>query len=119
MDASLRNRLESFVKPLYQDLDGISRFDEVERIGAIARHLFEAGNAQEELELELLILFHRLGGWLGRLGNASRVVLASGGALPDEAIHRLIASLDRLERPESGPERAVAAAIAIEGGGIR
>lgn len=119
MDPSLRTRLESFVKPLYQDLDGVSRLDEVERIGAIARHLFEAGSSEESLDLELLILFHRLGGWLGRLGNASRVSLASGGMLKEESIHRLISSLERLERPESRPERAVASAIAIEEGGIR
>lgn len=118
MDPALRARLEMFVKPLYQDLDGISRFDEVERIGSLARALREPGDSEDGLHFELLILFHRLGGWLSRMGNASRVVLGSGGLLSDESVRRLQGSLERLDAPETDAERAVAAAIAIDSAGL-
>jgi hypothetical protein len=40
MDRDLQRRLLSFVRPLYQDLDGVSRLDDVERIGRIARAIY-------------------------------------------------------------------------------
>lgn len=119
MDPALRERLELFVKPLYQDLDGVSRFDDVSRIGRLARAQYKPVEDEERLHFELLILFHRLGGWLARLGNASRVVFASGGMLSEPAVRRLQRSLERLDAPESGMERAVAAAIAVDSAGVR
>lgn len=108
-----------FVKPLYQDLDGVSRFDDVSRIGRLARALYEPVGDEERAHFELLILFHRLGGWLSRLGNASRVVFGSGGMLSEEHVRRLQRSLERLEAPESEVERAVAAAIAVDCAGVQ
>ena len=39
MDRDLRLSLETFLRPFYQDLDGASRFDDVERIARIARNV--------------------------------------------------------------------------------
>ena len=100
MDATLRERLQSFLRPHYQDLDGASRSDDAERIGAIARRLTAPSR-----ELELLILFHPLGSWLEKLGNLSRVLLAVGGVNENE-LRRTAASIRRLDAPESEAERA-------------
>ena len=103
--------LESFLKPLYQDLDGISRFDDVERIGAVARRL-----AAPTRELELLILFHALPGWLDKVGNLSRTLLACD--VTEGELRQTAASLKRLDRPETDAERVVASAIAIDNAGV-
>src|SRR5438445_124850 len=68
---SVIGSLETFLLPLYQDLDGVSRAEEVERIGQIARAL-----APPSRDLELLIHFHLLGRWLEKVGNLSRTILA-------------------------------------------
>jgi hypothetical protein len=105
--------LIAFLRPLYQDLDGLSRLDGVERVGAIARRLAPASR-----ELELLVLFHPLGNWLGRVGNISRIVLAVDGA-SEEELRRTAASIKRLDAPVTEAERAVAAAVLIDGAGVR
>src|SRR5689334_822676 len=106
--------LESFVRPLYQDLDGVSRFDAVERVADIARRLYPAPNDDR---FELLLLFHGLGRWLEKMGNASRTTLATG--VPEEMLRETAASIARLEEPVSDAERAVAAAILIDNAGAR
>lgn len=118
MERELRQRIETFLRPLYQDLDGVSRFDEVERIAAIARRLYTPA-PNEERDFELLLLFHRLGRWLEKVGNLSRVTLATG--VDENELRRTAASIRRIadEMPRSGPERAVAAAILIDGAGVR
>lgn len=113
MDDDLRGRLESFLRPLYQDLDGVSRFDEVERIAAIARRI-HAGAGRD---FELLLLFHGLGKWLDKVGNLTRTVLAVGG-LEESELRRTAASIRRLKHPESDAERAVAAAMLIDQSGV-
>jgi hypothetical protein len=114
LDRELRQRLESFLRPLYQDLDGISRVEDVERIAAIARRLYPA----PDRSFELLLLFHRLGRWLDKVGNLSRTVLAVGG-LSEVELRRTAASIARLDDPESEAERAVAAAVMIDSAGVR
>lgn len=114
LDRDLRQRLESFLRPLYQDVDGVSRFDEVERIAAIARRL----HPSEERSFELLLLFHRLGRWLDKVGNLSRTVLAVGG-LSEAELRRTAASIGRLREPVTEEERAVAAAVMIDSAGVR
>jgi len=114
MDPDVRKRLETFLLPLYQDLDGVSRFADVERVGRIARRLYAS---EGDDAFELLLLFHGLGKWLERVGNASRTVLAVGG-IAEADLWRAAASIRRLDKPETPAERAVAGAILIDQAGV-
>ena len=105
--------LRAFLAPLYQDLDGVSRFEEIDRISAIARRLYVPDDARA---FELLLLFHGLGKWLEKVGNRSRTALATG--IGESELHALSASIRRLEEPESDAERAVAAAVLIDAAGV-
>ena len=116
MNDDLRERLEAFLKPLYQDLDGVSRFDEVERIGRIARRLYP--HPEDARAFELLLLFHRLGKWLDKVGNLSRTLLAVHG-LTERELHQTAVSIRRLDEPVTEAERAVAAAALIDNAGVR
>jgi len=106
--------LESFLRPLYQDLDGASRFDDVERVAAIARRLYAP---VDERSFELLLLFHGLGRWLEKVGNLSRAVLTTG--IPESELRAVAASIRQLDDPSTDAERAVAAALLIDGAGVR
>jgi hypothetical protein len=110
--------LDDFVRPLYQDLDGVSRFDEIERIARIARTLYHPPNARDERAFELLLLFHGLSKWLAKVGNVSRTALAVPDVSEDD-LRRTAAAAARLSDPQSDLERAVAAAILIDGSGAR
>lgn len=109
--------LETFLRPLYQDLDGVSRVDEVERIAAIARLLY-APSPTDAPAFELLLRFHRLGRWLEKVGHISRTALAVEG-LTEADLRRTAASIARLEAPVTEGERAVAAAVLIDNAGVR
>lgn len=117
MDRELRQRLTAFLLPLYQDLDGVSRFDEAERIAAIARRL-HTPPPEDERAFELLLLFHLLGRWLEKVGNVSRTSLAVGG-LTEVELRRTAASIARLGEPVTANERAVAAALLLDSAGVR
>jgi hypothetical protein len=117
MDRDFRQRLETFLLPYYQDLDGASRFDDVERIAKIARRL-HVPSADDERAFELLLLFHRLGNWLEKVGHLSRALLGVSG-LTELELRQTAASIRRLDEPVSAAERAVAAAVLIDGAGIR
>jgi hypothetical protein len=110
--------LDAFLKPLYQDLDGVSRLDEVERIARIARRLYTPSSSEDARAFELLLRFHRLGKWLDRMGNLSRTLLAVDG-LTEMELRRTAASIQRLDSPVSEAERAVAAAVLIDEAGVR
>jgi hypothetical protein len=110
--------LAAFLRPLYQDLDGVSRLDEVERVAKIAHILYKPPTAEEGRALELLLAFHRLDKWLDKVGNISRTVLSVPGVSEAE-LRRTAASIKRLEAPVTGAERAVAAAILIDNAGVR
>lgn len=116
IDEALRKRLVAFLQPLYQDLDGVSRFEEIERVAAIARRLYTPPSS-ETRAFELLLLFHGLGKWIEKIGNRSRAVLVTG--LSDEELRALAGSIRRLEAPSSDAERALAAAIVIDSAGVR
>jgi nicotinamidase-related amidase len=105
-------KLEDFIRPLYQDLDGASRFDAVERVGRIARTLHPPSR-----DLDLLILFSGLGKWLEKPRNFSRVVL--NGGLTESELQSTVESLRRLQSPETAVERAVAAATIVDAAGVR
>lgn len=117
MDRELRLRLETFLRPFYQDLDGASRFDDVERIARIAQKLYTPPDA-EARAFELLLLFHRLGTWLEKVGNLSRTLLGVPG-LTDAELRQTAMAIRRLDAPATDAERAVAAAILIDGAGVR
>jgi hypothetical protein len=106
--------LEAFLKPLYQDVDGVSRWPENERIARIARVIHPLADR----EFELLLLFRGLGKWLDRVGNASRVVLSVGGVTEAE-LRTVSQSIKRLHDPVTAAERAVAAAVLIDESGVR
>jgi len=110
--------LESFLRPLYQDVDGASRAEEIERIAKIARRLHHPASADEWRAFDLLLRFHRLGNWLEKVGNLSRTALAVDGVSEAE-LRRTAASIRRLEAPVTEIERAVAAAVLIDGAGVR
>ena len=114
MDPTLRSRLSTFLKPFYQDLDGLSHLEDVERIGTIARQI----HGRDDRDLELLVLFHILGSWLEKVGNISRTVLAVDGVSEAE-LRRTAISIRRLDAPVTEAERSVAAAILIDRSGAR
>src|SRR4051812_38124621 len=87
---------------------------EVERIAGIARRLYDA---PDDPDFELLLAFHRLGNWLGKVGNLTRTALATG--VGEAQLHRVAASIRRLDAPRSDAERAVAAAAIIDAAGVR
>jgi hypothetical protein len=105
--------IAAFLRPLYQDLDGVSRWDEVERIARIARRLYDANDDG----FELLLAFHRLGNWLDKVGNLSRTALATG--IAEAALHRTADAIRHLGAPRDAAEEAVAAAVLIDGAGVR
>jgi hypothetical protein len=116
-DRDLRRRLETFLRPFYQDLDGASRFDDVERIARIARKLY-VPDESDARAFELLLLFHRLGSWLEKVGNLSRTLLGVPG-LTEAELRQTAAAIRRLEAPVTNAERAIAAAVLIDDAGVR
>ena len=99
---------------LWQDLDGVSREAEIDRISAIARSLYRG---DDDRALERLLLFRPLGKWLEKVGNISRTMLATG--ISERELRQTAASVKRLEHPETEEEIAVAAAVRIDGAGVR
>ena len=117
MDRDLRLSLETFLRPFYQDLDGASRFDDVERIARIARKLYTPPESDARA-FELLLFFHRLGTWLEKVGHLSRTLLGVPG-VTDAELRQTAASIRRLDAPATDAERAVAAAVLIDCAGVR
>lgn len=105
--------IAAFLRPLYQDLDGVSRMDEVERIARIARRLYD----EDDADFELLLAFHRLGNWLDKVGNLTRTALVTG--IDEAALHRTADAIRHLDAPRSDAECAVAAAVIIDAAGVR
>lgn len=118
MDPALRQRVESFIQPLSQDLDGISRVGDILRLEEIARRLYRPESAEDEHHFTLLVLFSRLEKWLGRMGSISRAALAIGTGVSESDLRRVHESLGHLERPRTPAERAVASAQLIDAAGI-
>jgi hypothetical protein len=116
IDEALRKRVVAFLQPLYQDLDGVSRFEEVERVAVIARRLYTPAQS-ESRAFELLLLFHGTGKWIDKIGNRSRAGLVTG--LSDDELRALAGSIRRLDEPVSDAERALASAIVIDSAGVR
>lgn len=117
MNDQLRQRLIQFVKPLYQDLDGASRFEDVERVSAIARSLHQPSSETDRDRFELLLLFQRLEKWLERVGNISRTALIVG--MEESVLRDILASLKQLHDPQRSEEKALASAMVIDESGVR
>ena len=117
MDRELRARLVAFLRPFYQDLDGASRFDDVERIARIAHKLY-APAPHDARPFELLLLFHLLGTWLEKVGNLSRTLLGVPG-LTESELRQTAAAIRTLDAPATPAARAVAAAVLIDRAGVR
>lgn len=111
-------KLENFLRPLYQDVDGVSRFGEIERVARIARTLHEPATDDERRAFELLLLLRGLGKWLEKVGNLSRTLLAVDGLMERE-LRAAATSIRRLDAPVTDAERAVAAAVLIDNTGVR
>ena len=106
--------IAAFLRPLYQDLDGVSRMDEVERIARIARELYDVSGDDA---FELLLAFHRLGHWLDKVGNLTRTALVVG--IDEAALYRTADAIRHLDAPRDDAECAVAAAVIIDAAGVR
>lgn len=118
MDAGLLQRLQQLVTPLYQDLDGASRLDQVNRVSRIARRLYQPPDQPARQQFELLLLFQGLGSWLDRVGSISRVMLAAGPSLAEQDLRGVGRSLQPLGNPSTDAERALAAARLIDQAGL-
>ncbi|MGZ7081355.1 MAG: hypothetical protein ACXVJT_18235 [Thermoanaerobaculia bacterium] len=112
LDSAVREKLLTILRPIYQDLDGISRQGDIERVSRIAHALTQPTRA-----LELLLLLYPAAKWLEKAGNLSRVSLASG--VSEEELRGLSASMRRLDLPHSDEERAIASALLIDRSGVR
>lgn len=119
MDPSVRAKAEAFIRPLYQDLDGVSRYQDVERVEKIARILFRAESSDEEAFFTLLLLFHGLERWLKKVGSISRASLIIGEGVSEGDLRRVSESISRLDSPVTPAEKALAAAILIDDAGAR
>src|SRR5436305_14468082 len=91
--------LQRFLRPLFLDLDGVSRLDDAERIARIAYQL----HPERTRSLELLLAFHLLGHWLEKVGNASRTALNTGISQAD--LRKTAASIRRLDEPPTDQQR--------------
>ena len=90
----------------------------MERIAKIARRIYTPASAEDARAFELLLAFHKLDKWLDKVGNISRTVLAVR-EVNEAELRRTAASIRRLDEPATDAERAVAAAILIDGAGVR
>jgi len=117
VEFDLEPSIIDFVRPLYQDLDGSSRMPTIVRTARIARALWTPP-PDDRRRFELLLLFHGLRSWLGKVGNRSRTTLALAGIVSDLDLHLVIEALSRLEAPVSEAERTLAAAMLIDRAGV-
>ena len=105
-------QLLTVLRPIYQDLDGITHEAEIDRVSQIARMLVESTR-----ELDLLLLLYPAVKWLEKPRNFSRVALTGG--VPEDELRATLASIRRFPHPQSREERAVASAILIDRSGLR
>ena len=101
---STRREIESYVRPLYVELDGIDTFGNVERREAVVGGLLGEREADREY-LELLLLFHGSVKSLGSTDPRGRWwLLLRGLGIPEQMIRRLSIGLGRWREDPRGPE---------------
>lgn len=119
LSSEVRERLVHLIRPLHQDLDGLSHFEEIGRTSALARRFYRSTTSAEDRHFELMLLFQRLGPWLLKVGNLSRTLLVSRAEVNEMDLRRVSQSLARLEAPQSEAEIALSTAMLIESCGAR
>lgn len=118
-DAARREQIETWVRPLYVDLDGVDAFDAVGRRRALARRLLGQTAVDEEY-LELLLLFHDTVKPLGSTAPGSRwwLFLRNLG-IEETVLRRLAKGLEAWrESPRRPEEEALHDAELLERVGI-
>ncbi len=115
----VRAQIESWVRPLYAELDGVDTFPVVERRAARVARLLD-GEAVDEVYLELLLLFHGTVKGLGSTDPRGRWWLFLRGlGIADVRIHHLSQGLARWEESPAGPEEeALHDAVLLEEVGV-
>lgn len=110
--------LDAFLRPLYQDLDGGSKMEDAERVASIARAIYSPASPAEERQLDLLLRFRGIGGWLNKMGNLSRTLLTVRD-VSERELRTVADAIRNLEEPRTEVERAVGGALLIDGSGVR
>lgn len=104
LDPARRAQIESYVRPLYVELDGVDTFESVSRRGDLTRSLVGESKIDHDY-LELLLLFH---GTVKRLGSTD-----PGGrwwlflrhlGLSESMLHGVSRGLTRWRDDPRGPE---------------
>ena len=119
LSPSQRQQIESWVRPLYVELDGVDTFGLVARRQQLATRLIDGAAADGDY-LELLALFHGPGRRLGSTDRRGRWWLFLHGlGLSDDLLHRLSAGLGRWQvTPQGIEEEALHDAVLMEDVGI-
>lgn len=115
-----RLKIESWVRPLYVELDGVDTFDRVVRRHALAMDLLDGDEAADEELLELLLLFHGPGRRLGSTEPRGRWWLFLRGlGFAEPRLRQLSAGLARWQvAPQTVEEEVLHDAVLIEEVGI-
>lgn len=119
LDGSRRERIETYVRPLYVELDGLDTFSSVDRRRQLSRRLLGEAAIDEEY-LELLLLFHGTAKSLGSTGPGGRwwLYLRSLG-VADAMLQRVSHGLGRWrESPRGLEEEALHDAELLESVGV-
>ena len=104
LDAARRAQIETYVRPLYVELDGVDSFHRVDRRRRLARGLV-VDDTIDEPYLELLLLFHGTVKSLGSTEPGGRWWLFLRNLGVEEALlRRVAAGLGRWRETPSGPE---------------
>jgi len=119
-----RRQIESWVRPLYVELDGVDTFGVVTRRSSLVESLLDAdllaaGSIDEEY-LELLLLYHGTAQRIGSTGPGGRWWLfLKGLGLSDAELRRLSVGLSRWrDAPRGSEEEALHDAVLLEDVGV-
>ena len=108
MDASARERITEYVKPLAVGLDGMTYYGDVERVLAASEKIAEDRADLDSDLVYLLAVFSGQEKWVSRFGHKSRteIFLSSVGVEPRK-VAALWRGLARIENSPRTPEEEV------------
>ena len=124
LDEECRRQIESWLRPLYVELDGVDTFGVVGRRSHLVESLLEEGlldgGSIDEQYLELLLLYHGTAQRIGSTDPGGRWWLfLKGLGLSDAKLRRLAVGLSRWrEAPRGGEEEALHDAVLLEEVGV-